>query len=69
VVIILNEVWSFWYEKIQVGLNYFQVNIHAQAGQMIIGRLFAVFIVEVPRSTLRETSHDLHLTFLRKDKN
>lgn len=36
---------------------------------LFIGRIFALFIVEIPCDKLRESSHDLHLRFLRNQKN
>jgi len=45
-----------------------QRTIHMYTDRKIIGRIFALLIVEIPCDKLRESSHDLHLRFLRNQK-
>ena len=55
-------------KKNQAAVIYMQRTIHMYTDLKIIGRLFALFIVEIPCDKLRESSHDLHLRFLRNQK-
>jgi len=68
-VIILNEVRPLWYEKKHVAVNYFIVILHRSADLEIIGRLFALFTVEIPAIIYGNLFMTLHLRFLRNHEN